>query len=249
MSKLANSDRLLESESFKETQDQTHEEEGDARKRARGTAPTTPDIHPIVQAFVDATPENKRGEDLVPLLRGANDAALELAALGLTPAQARELVRAKWLEPKRSEYRFDWFFKDMMARAEQNGSGPAPAAAFDDGAAVEKLASKLIDFDAVFGDAETARLWRGVYDQIAHELRGDAGASRAWRTARPVKWSNDEIHLVLESEGESRLLSRFGTLLHSRLESWFGRQVGLRFDVRPASSHSLKEALQREVSL
>lgn len=249
MFKLANSDRLLESESFKETQDQTLLGEGDARKRARDAAPTTPDIHPIVQAFIDATPEDKRGEDLVPLLRGANDAALELAALGLTPAQARELVRAKWLEPKRDEYRFSWFFKDMMARAPQTGSGPAPAAAVDDGAAVESLAAKLIDFDAVFGDAETARLWQGAYDQIAHELRGDAGAARAWRTARPLRYASDEIHLAVGSEGEARQLDRLGSLLHGRLQTWFGRQVGLRFDVRPAGTHSLKESLQREASL
>lgn len=104
-----------------QSRDQSPEERsGESRAPAREEPPPPPasEFHPIIQAFLDATPEALRDAAMPP-----NDEAAEAwdnmarrwaDTMGATPEEVGEMVRMKWQKPTRDRYEFRWIEGDLV---------------------------------------------------------------------------------------------------------------------------------------
>lgn len=89
----------------------TPEKEGVYKQQDTGARAKAASSHPLFQAFFNATPDDMQ----LTVLAGDNDldACLQLDSINATPDEITTIVKAKWSEPRRTQYRFEWLPRDV----------------------------------------------------------------------------------------------------------------------------------------
>lgn len=227
----------LSDQSRNQSRDQSPEERsGESRAPAREEPPPPPasEFHPIIQAFLDATPEALRDAAMPP-----NDEAAEAwdnmarrwaDTMGATPEEVGEMVRMKWQKPTRDRYEFRWIEGDlvgwrrmqkaMVAQAEGDRSRfQAAAEGYDSfevdlpgtdggdaGTVIRTLADKLrMPKPQSPLDPESEQLWEMAELQISTMLQKEAPTDWArWQGATPLAFDGNLLVIGVEDAEAAR---------------------------------------------
>lgn len=227
--------------------------EEDARTREQ---PSSPVLHPIIQAFLSSHPDGIR-----PVVAGDwHELACELVdALGAQPDEITALMRDKWADRKRTFYRFEWLRNDLVEwRGKQlrlvgrEDAAPAPVddaqywrdfAATNNAAADQWAATREAEQTQLSGEAgvpvlfpapdmpgESLSAWQGTCLQLQHQW-GPADYHNLLDNAYLVRLEGADTFVVAVRNAAARdtLKYRMFKTVNKTLSAVLGREAQVEY--------------------